>query len=133
METNGQHSVTDHKLNGLNEALSVTALGKGSGGADTSYLLTLPDWTRNPDGSSPHHVWQLDFQNGPVQSSADFNGLTNEALLAVLIDRMRGFQSGPFTCRENAVAMTKLEEALMWLQKRTRERLARGVEGSHKP
>jgi hypothetical protein len=42
---------------------------------------------------------------------------------------MRGFQSGQFACRDNAVALTKLEEAMMWLQKRTRDRMSRGVEG----
>lgn len=55
-----------------------------------------------------------------------------EALLAVVIDRLRGFQSGPYGCRENAVALTKIEEATMWLQKRTRDRMARGVEGTNK-
>lgn len=57
---------------------------------------------------------------------------------------MRGFQygrkpdgsfdesmRGKYACRENALALTALEEALMWLQKRTRDRLARGVEGTH--
>lgn len=54
-----------------------------------------------------------------------------EALLAVIIDRLQCFQAGPYACRENAIALTKLEEAMMWLQKRTRDRLARGVEGTH--
>jgi hypothetical protein len=34
-----------------------------------------------------------------------------------------------FSCRENAIALTKIQEAMMWLQKRTRDRVARGVEG----
>ncbi len=71
----------------------------------------------------------LKFQDGPIQCAEDYNGLTNEALLAVLIDRMRGFDKGPFRSRENSIALTHLEESLMWLQKRTREREARGVEG----
>jgi hypothetical protein len=44
---------------------------------------------------------------------------------------MQGFQAGPFASRDNACALTKLDEALMWLQKRTRERIERGVEGTH--
>jgi hypothetical protein len=52
-------------------------------------------------------------------------------LLAIVIDRLRGFQSGDFKCRENTVALTHIETALMWLQKRTRDRSARGVEGSY--
>jgi len=58
-------------------------------------------------------------------------GWTNEACLAVVIDRLRAFQTGPFACRENALALTKCEEALMWLERRTADRAARGVEGQH--
>jgi hypothetical protein len=58
--------------------------------------------------------------------------VTDEALLAIQIDRLRSFQSGKFACRENAIALTHLEEAMMWLNKRTENRLARGVEGTHR-
>lgn len=123
--------LTDHKLNGLNDALEITVLDEpGEGGACHKYMITLPDWSRNPDGSEPRHVWDIDFQNGAL-GYAGPNGLSGEALLAILIDRMRSFQAGLFPCRENALALTALEEALMWLQKRTRDRLARGVEGTN--
>ena len=55
----------------------------------------------------------------------------NEDLIAIVIDRMRGFQSGDYACRDNAIALTKLEEALMWLRNRTNGREARGVEGTN--
>ena len=71
----------------------------------------------------------IHFQEGPINEHG-VNGVTQEALLAVVIDRLRSFQFGEYSCRENAVALTKLEEGLMWLQKRTRDRLARGVEGT---
>jgi len=54
-------------------------------------------------------------------------------ILAMLIDRIAGFQSGPFNCRENAIAVTHLQDAMHWLQHRTRERLQRGVEGQLLP
>lgn len=38
---------------------------------------------------------------------------------------------GKFRCRQNALAITHLEEALHWCQERTAEREARGVEGTH--
>lgn len=56
------------------------------------------------------------------------DGTTNEELLAVLIDRINYLQ-GKFPCRENAIVITKLEEALHWLNHRTASRQARGVEG----
>ncbi|MEI6823172.1 MAG: hypothetical protein WCL51_14670 [Bacteroidota bacterium] len=56
------------------------------------------------------------------------DGTTNEEVLEVLIDRMKYLQ-GKFPCRENAIIITKLEESLMWLNKRTADRIKRNVEG----
>jgi hypothetical protein len=58
------------------------------------------------------------------------DGTTNEAVLEALIDRMK-FLQDKFPCRENAIVITKLEESLMWLEKITKDRLNRGVEGKH--
>ena len=69
------------------------------------------------------------FQKGALHEQHE-PGVTHEALLAIVIDRLRGFQSGKFFCRENAIALTKLEEAQHWLEHRTKSRIARGVEGT---
>lgn len=58
------------------------------------------------------------------------DGTTNEEVLEVMINRMNYLQS-KFPCRENAIVITKLEESLMWLNKRTQDRLKRNVEGKH--
>lgn len=58
------------------------------------------------------------------------DGTTNEDVLDVLIDRMYYLQK-QFPCRENAIVITKLEECLMWLNKRTADRIKRNVEGKH--
>jgi hypothetical protein len=54
------------------------------------------------------------------------DGTTNEEVLAVLIDRLQSLNA-KFPCRENAIVITKLEESLMWLNKRTADRKARNV------
>jgi len=59
------------------------------------------------------------------------DGVTNEEVIRVLIHRLRYLNAGKFLCRENSLAVTRLEEALMWLNKRTEDRKARGVEGTH--
>ena len=59
------------------------------------------------------------------------DGTTNEEVLAVLIDRLQ-FLQAKAPCRENAIVITKLEESLMWLNKRTADRVSRGVEGTAK-
>lgn len=56
------------------------------------------------------------------------DGTTNEEVIEVLIDRMNFLQS-KFPCKENAIVITNLEESLMWLNKRTSDRLKRNVEG----
>jgi len=58
------------------------------------------------------------------------NGTTLEEMLRVSIERLQDLNHR-FPCRENALAITKMEEALMWLNKRTEDRKARGVKGKH--
>lgn len=58
------------------------------------------------------------------------NGTTLEEMLRVSIERLTDLNKR-FPCRENALAITKMQEALMWLNERTRERKERGVEGKH--
>lgn len=69
---------------------------------------------------------QLDSNTTELRTVND--GTTNEEVLRVLIDRMNYLQK-KFPCRENAIVITKLEESLMWLNKRTEDRKARNVEG----
>lgn len=122
-------NVTDHIVAGdsVNHQLFVSALDEpGAGGAHHRYFISLPS---RVDGL-PETGTHINFQNGPIKEFG-VNGLTQEALLAIVIDRLRSFQSGPFSCRENAIALTHCEDALMWLQRRTRARIARGVEGTN--
>lgn len=129
----------DHIVTGdsANHQLSITVLDEpGQGGACHHYEVTGFDTTTNPSdpftlrhGGPALHSTVL-FQNGPIKE-VGVNGVTHEALLAILIDRMRSFQEGGYKCRENAIALTHLEDALMWLQRRTVARIRRGVEGTH--
>ena len=100
---------------------------KGQGNANHKYQII----DVAPEIGQPVRVLgTVDFQNGPIKEFG-VNGVMNEDLIAIVIDRMRGFQSGDYACRDNAIALTKLEEALMWLRNRTNEREARGVEGTN--
>lgn len=58
------------------------------------------------------------------------DGTTNEELIEIIVDRLT-FLNAKFPCRENSVAITHLETALLWLNKRTADRKKRGVEGKH--
>jgi hypothetical protein len=73
---------------------------------------------------------EIHFQEGPIKECG-VNGVCNEDLIAMVICRLEHFQKSEYSCRENALAITKLEEALMWLRKRTVGRENRSVEGTH--
>ncbi len=116
-------NLTSHIVNGLNEAISITVVDEpGQGGACHEYIIDVPGQVKP--------TVHISFQNGPIKE-VGVNGISQEALLAVVEDRLTYFQSGPFACRENALALTYLQNAMMWLQKRTRDRMARGVEGTN--
>lgn len=114
-------TVDYHKINPLNDKLDVIVADlPGHGGASHVYDVVF--------GQNTPPMLRVCFQNGPI-SEHGVNGVTQEILLAIVIDRLRSFQSGLFSSRENALALTKCEEALHWLQQRTLDRMRRGVEG----
>lgn len=94
----------------------------GSGGANHQYKIEVTS------EGKPSWLVDIPFQNGGIQEVGT-NGLTNEVLLAIVKDRLEGFQSGQFKTRENAIALTHIDDAMHWLHHRTRERESRGVEG----
>ena len=57
------------------------------------------------------------------------NGVFIEDLLIVAYAKLAGYNR-ELPCRENSVALTKIEEAIMWLANRKAEREARGVYGT---
>lgn len=130
-------TITDHVVNPANDKLTISVTDEpGAGGANHLYMVEGFDTSSNPSdpfvarhGQPAHHTTIL-FQNGPI-AEAGVNGITQEVLLAIVSDRLRSFQAGPFACRENALALTKIEEAQHWLQQRTLARMRRGVEGTH--
>jgi hypothetical protein len=74
---------------------------------------------------------EIHFQEGPI-NEVGCNGIFIEDLINICINRLENFQKSDFSCHENAVAITKLEESLMWLRKRTNNRIKRGVQGYYK-
>jgi len=76
----------------------------------------------------------IDWQNGPLGRGVERiepNGAFVEGVIEAAIDRIQYYQDSKFNCRENAIALTHLETALLWLNKRTADRENRNVEGTH--
>src|SRR5262245_727881 len=110
----------DHIVEGdsANHQLVVEVFDEpGAGGACHHYEISGFNSKSNPSdpwtarhGKPAQHSTVL-FQNGPI-AEAGVNGVTHEALFAIVIDRLRSFQAGPHSCRENAIALTHCEDAL---------------------
>lgn len=116
-----ERTLEEHKVNPANDTLTISVMDEpGSGGAHHEYVVS---------GGVMEPI-EISFQNGPI-AEAGVNGITQEVLLAIVADRLRGFQAGPYACKANACALTHVEEAMHWLQQRTIERMRRGVEGTH--
>lgn len=126
-------TIDDHKVNPANDTLTISVMDEpGSGGANHRYEITGFNSDTNGSDSriDDRDRVSILFQNGPI-AEVGVNGLTHEALLAIVADRLRSFQNGPYACKANACALTHIEEAQHWLQQRTIERMRRGVEGTH--
>lgn len=112
-------TITNHQATEADTGITIRVIDEpGPGGANHHYVIDTP-------GAQPVELF---FQNGPVAEQG-VNGITQETLIAIAIDRLRSFQSGPFACDANQYALSYLDSALQWLHRRTRERMARGVEG----
>ena len=102
-------------------------------GPEADLTKKTPEEQEAMDGSPAkiHEPFiEIKFQCGPIAEHG-VNGTTIERIIELLLVRLDGFQSGPFKCRENALVITKLQEAYHWLGHRTALRQMQGVEGKN--
>jgi hypothetical protein len=129
--------ITSHVVNPVNDQLTITVSDEpGAGGASHLYMIEGFDTTTNASdpfierhGAPSKHTTIL-FQNGPINEHG-VNGITQEVLLAIVIDRLMSFQAGPFASKYNSKALDHALLAQEALLQRTRDRMDRGVEGTH--
>lgn len=129
-----KREIVSHAVNECNEKLQIHVADEpGAGGACHRYEVSGFD-TENNESRGDSRPWgstTILFQNGPIKENG-VNGLTHEVLLAIVADRLESFQKGPFSCQENAQALAHIKVALAVLHNRTKNRFARGVEGTNK-
>ena len=98
-------------------------------GADNAYHK----YVVRQDKFCPHEevvVAEIQFQHGPRNEEGSTRGVLDNDLMEIVRDRLKAFQSGPYACRENALALTHIEEALMWMNRRVEDHIERGVLGT---
>lgn len=113
---------TIQKREKLNKVYAVDE--KGNGGANHIYDIKC-------DNNGYIGTNRIMFQNGARKDPNSTHGILDTDLLEIVRDRLKGFQSGEFTTRENACALTHIEEALMWMNRRVEDRIERNVLGTN--
>lgn len=93
------------------------------------FIVTASEMEECDCGEGYRQLAEINFQEGAIKEHG-VNGVANEDLINMVIKRLECFQDSEYRCRENALAITKLEEALHWLRHRTIGREKRNVEGT---
>lgn len=124
---------TIQKRERLNEVFAVDE--QGPGGANHLYVVykngsaTLEDNNSSLTGKPEDLLLTVQMQCGPRKEEGSLHGVIDTDLLEIVRDRLKSFQAGPFSSRENACALTHIEEALMWMNRRVEDRIERNVLG----
>lgn len=95
--------------------------------------MTMPTIKVNPEVSEfieidySENTIKFKLQREPI-GEVGKNGCQVDDIISAVIDIITGFNKNN-PCRENSLVLTKLEEANLWLIKRTLNREALGIEG----
>lgn len=115
---------TIQKREKLNTVLVVDE--KGNGGAHHKYVIES-----NDHNDELFRATEIVFQNGARKLPDSIHGVLDTDLLEIVRHRLQCFQQGEFATRENAIALTHIEEALLWMNKRVEDRIERNVLGTN--
>lgn len=119
---------THHDGHGLAESIAIGSDGLGPGGAAHHYVATS-----KIDGLLGMRLAEIQFQKGPRLEEGSTPGIIDTVLLAIVADRLRCFQAGPFPSEEGQDALELIEAAMACFKRRADLRAARGVLGKAEP
>jgi hypothetical protein len=121
---------TIQKREKLNDVCSVD--GKGNGGAYHRYIICEQGAVEWCNGNVDIGIMgEIRFQNGARKLPDSIHGVLDTDLLEIVRHRLQCFQQGEFATRDNAIALTHIEEALMWMNRRVEDRIERNVLGTN--
>jgi hypothetical protein len=94
----------------------------------------LTDKDGNPAGGEVSGPGlSIKWQDGPLgRPPKPATGAFVEDVIEAARQRLEFYQTGgnaKYNCRDNAIAITKLEEALLWLNRRRLDRELRNIQG----
>lgn len=114
---------TVQKQEKLNRVFAVDE--KGNGGANHKYLIVADQGLPEPKEVV------IQFQHGPRNAEDSTHGVLGCDLLEVVKDTLTDFQNGPYPSVENEHALTHIEQALYWMNKRVENRIKRNILGTN--
>jgi hypothetical protein len=121
--------VTHPMVDGFtDEHLIVIAGPDGAGQASHLYKIFTVD---NTGSRATEPICIIQLQEGHPKE-VGVNGIGNQTLMLILQDFLRKVNAGEFSCRENSVQLTKIEEAMQWSKQRELDRKQRGVLQTYK-
>lgn len=99
--------------------------------AGFNYLI--PMYEVKDEGIVDSNYRNLEFCRGDKSDATKprQQGVFVESLLEAIQHRLTTVNVGDLATRETSIAITKIQEALMWLEKRSSDRKIRGVEQTY--
>lgn len=116
---------TIQKRENLNVVYRTGEIGPGGACHDYEIYRAEPD-----PNEHPRIVACVNFQRGPRKDPNARHGVTDQDLLEIVRDRLKGFCTGDMTSEETERALGHVEAALFHLNSRIEDRIARGVLGT---
>lgn len=108
----------------LNEVHNIGEVGPG--GAYHHYIVY-----HGLDNERDETKTEIKFQKGPRNEDASIGGVLDTDLLEIVRHRLQCFQEGEFATNYNAKALEYIELALMYMNRRVEDRIARNLLGTN--
>lgn len=101
---------------------------------EAGYHYQVPSYIVDNNGLHDFGDVHICFCRGDKsdESKPRQSGVFVESLIETCRQRLTAVNVGDLASKETTEAITKLEEAIMWLEKRSNDRKIRGVEGTYK-
>jgi|JI10StandDraft_1071094.scaffolds.fasta_scaffold902226_2 hypothetical protein len=94
----------------------------------------VPTYKVTNDGIEDGNGVEILFCKGNKEDDSIFRqeGIFTETLIQTAKQYLEAVNVGEMATRETSMVITKLDEALMWIAKRSEDRKLRGVQGTYK-
>ena len=93
-------------------------------------MNSVKDYITDKQVKIDHENEEITFKmlTKPASEGGDLSKCQCVDLIKVGLHQLK-YLNDRFPCRENSITITKIEEGLMWQEKRTLDRIKRNVEG----